>query len=285
MRWLVTGAAGMLGADLTALLAGEGEDVAALSRRDLDLCDPAAVRAAVRTEKPDVVVNCAAWTAVDEAELREREALAVNGDAVRPLAAACAGHGVTLVHLSTDYVFDGTARTPYAEDEPVNPVNAYGRTKAAGERAALRHGGYVVRTAWLYGAHGPNFARTMIRLAAGGDPVRVVDDQHGQPTWTADLAAQIVRLVRASPPPGVYHGTNAGQTTWYGYAREIFRLLGADPDRVTPTSSRDFPRPARRPAYGVLGHGAWGRAGLAPMRDWREALRDAWPRLAGSGEL
>ncbi|WP_182907164.1 dTDP-4-dehydrorhamnose reductase [Microbispora sp. H13382] len=285
MRWLVTGATGMLGADLTTLLAGEGEDVAALSRRDLDLCDPAAVRAAVRTEKPDVVVNCAAWTAVDEAETREREALAVNGDAVRPLAAACAGHGVTLVHLSTDYVFDGTARTPYAEDEPVNPVNAYGRTKAAGERAALRHGGYVVRTAWLYGAHGPNFARTMIRLAAGGDPVRVVDDQHGQPTWTADLAAQIVRLVRACPPPGVYHGTNAGQTTWYGYAREIFRLLGTDPDRVRPTSSRDFPRPARRPAYGVLGHEAWGRAGLAPMRDWREALRDAWPRLVASGEL
>ncbi|GAB3145608.1 dTDP-4-dehydrorhamnose reductase [Microbispora hainanensis] len=285
MRWLVTGAAGMLGAELTALLAGEDEDVAALSRRDLDLRDPAAVREAVRTRKPDVVVNCAAWTAVDEAETREWEALAVNGHAVRPLAAACAGLGAMLVHLSTDYVFDGTARTPYAEDAPVNPVNAYGRTKAAGEQAALRYGGYVVRTAWLYGAHGPNFAKTMIRLAAGGGLVRVVDDQRGQPTWAADLAAQIVRLVRASPPPGVYHGTNAGQTTWYGYAREIFRLLGADPDRVRPTSSRDFPRPARRPTYGVLGHEAWARAGLAPMRDWREALRDAWPRLVGSGGL
>ncbi|GIH62480.1 dTDP-4-dehydrorhamnose reductase [Microbispora siamensis] len=285
MRWLVTGATGMLGADLAALLAAEREDVAALSRRDLDLCDPAAVLAAVRTEKPDVVVNCAAWTAVDDAETHEEEALSVNGHAVGPLAEACARHGATLVHMSTDYVFDGTARTPYAEDEPVAPVNAYGRTKAAGERAALRHGGYVVRTAWLYGAHGPNFVRTMVRLAAGHDTVRVVDDQRGQPTWTGDLAAQIVRLVRAQAPAGIYHGTNAGLTTWYGFAREIFRLLGADPDRVRPTNSRDFPRPARRPAYGVLGHDAWGRAGLAPMRDWRAALRDAWPRLVAAKEL
>ncbi|GAA0361438.1 dTDP-4-dehydrorhamnose reductase [Microbispora corallina] len=275
----MTGAGGMLGADLVTLLRHEGEDVVPLARRDLDLRDPRAAGAAVEDVKPDVVVNCAAWTAVDEAEAHEEEALAVNGHGVRRLAAASAGHGAKLIHISTDYVFDGTARLPYAEDEPVDPVNAYGRTKLAGERAALSHGGHIVRTAWLYGEHGANFATTMIRLAGERDTVSVVDDQHGQPTWTADLAGRIVLLGRSGAPPGVYHGTNAGRTTWYGYAREIFRLLGADPDRVRPTTSRDFPRPAPRPAYSVLGHAAWGRAGMAPMRDWREALHDAWPRL------
>ncbi|WP_232326535.1 dTDP-4-dehydrorhamnose reductase [Microbispora sp. ATCC PTA-5024] len=281
-RWMVTGAAGMLGADLVTLLRHEGEDVVPLARRDLDLRDPRAAAAAVADVKPDVVVNCAAWTAVDEAEAHEEEALAVNGHGVRRLAAASAGHGATLIHISTDYVFDGSARLPYAEDEPVDPVNAYGRTKLAGERAALSHGGHVVRTAWLYGEHGANFATTMIHLAGERDTVSVVDDQHGQPTWTADLAERIVLLGRSGARPGVYHGTNAGRTTWYGYAREIFCLLGADPDRVRPTTSRDFPRPAPRPAYSVLGHAAWTRAGMAPMRDWREALRDAWPRLTRS---
>ncbi|ETK34315.1 dTDP-4-dehydrorhamnose reductase [Microbispora sp. ATCC PTA-5024] len=279
---MVTGAAGMLGADLVTLLRHEGEDVVPLARRDLDLRDPRAAAAAVADVKPDVVVNCAAWTAVDEAEAHEEEALAVNGHGVRRLAAASAGHGATLIHISTDYVFDGSARLPYAEDEPVDPVNAYGRTKLAGERAALSHGGHVVRTAWLYGEHGANFATTMIHLAGERDTVSVVDDQHGQPTWTADLAERIVLLGRSGARPGVYHGTNAGRTTWYGYAREIFCLLGADPDRVRPTTSRDFPRPAPRPAYSVLGHAAWTRAGMAPMRDWREALRDAWPRLTRS---
>ncbi|GIH91016.1 dTDP-4-dehydrorhamnose reductase [Planobispora siamensis] len=275
-RWLVTGARGMLGADLVTLLRGEGEQVAALGRDELDVRDPDAVSQAVRLHKPDAVVNCAGWTAVDDAEAREPEALAVNGHAVLALARGCDELGARLVQVSTDYVFDGAARRPYREDDPTGPLGAYGRSKLAGERAALEHGHLVVRTAWLYGAHGTNFVRTMIRLESERDTVTVVDDQTGQPTWTADLAAELVRLVRADAPGGVYHATNAGQTTWYGFAREIFTLLGADPDRVRPVGSSRFPRPARRPAYSVLAR----RAGPA-MRDWRRALQAAWPSVVG----
>ncbi|MDF5755002.1 dTDP-4-dehydrorhamnose reductase [Spongiactinospora sp. TRM90649] len=291
MRWLVTGGHGMLGTDLVELLRGGPmnetgyetvpETVAAPARDELDVCDPRAVAAAVEEHKPDVVVNCAGWTAVDAAEGHEAEARAVNGDAVASLAAVCAHYGARLIQISTDYVFDGTASEPYPEGHPVSPVNAYGRGKLAGERAALAQGHHVVRTAWLYGAHGRNFVRTMMRLAAERDHVTVVDDQIGQPTWTGDLVAQLVRLARADAPPGVYHGTNAGRTTWHGFAREIFAALGADPDRVRPIGSERFPLPARRPAFGVLGHEGWARAGLSPMRDWRAAFRDAWPSMVG----
>lgn len=268
MTWLVTGAGGMLGTDLVKVLRARGDEVVALTRADLDLRDADAVRTALRTYAPDVVVNCAAWTAVDAAEEHEEAALAVNGTAVEALAQTDA----RLVQISTDYVFDGTATEPYAEDAPVAPVNAYGRTKLAGERAVLARDGYVLRTAWLYGAHGPNFVRTMARLADERDTVDVVDDQLGQPTWTGDLAARIAEL---TGPPGVYHATASGQTSWYGLAREIFTRLGHDPARVHPTTSGKFARPAARPAYSVLGHDRWRAAGLPPMRHWRDALADA----------
>ncbi|GLW23546.1 dTDP-4-dehydrorhamnose reductase [Microbispora triticiradicis] len=281
-RWLITGAGGMLGSTLVAVLRTGRHEVVPLDRARLDLRDPAAVRPAVRELRPDVVVNCAGWTAVDDAEIHEEEALAVNGDAVRILAEACGEVGARLVQPSTDYVFDGTGRRPYAEDAPTAPLNAYGRTKLAGEQAVLKtlpDSGYVVRTAWLYGATGGNFVRTMIRLAGERPTVDVVDDQFGQPTWTDDLAHQIIRMIGAGAPPGVYHGTSSASTSWHGLAREVFTLLGADPDRVRPVASAAFPRPAPRPAFGVLGHAAWSRAGLAPIRHWRDALHAAWPSL------
>jgi dTDP-4-dehydrorhamnose reductase len=278
--WLVTGAAGMLGTELVGRLRTHGNDVVALTRADLDVCAAGAVGDAVRWHRPATVVNCAGWTAVDDAETQEDAAEAVNGAAVRALAFACAENGSTLVQISSDYVFDGRGRRPYSEDAPTAPVNAYGRSKLAGESAVLGSArGYVVRTAWLYGAHGPNFVRTMMRLAAERDTVQVVDDQHGQPTWTGDLAEQIIALVSSDAPPGVYHGTNAGRTTWCGLAREVFTLLGLDPARVQATSTGRFPRPAPRPAYGVLGHDRWAEAGLTPMREWRDALRAAWSTL------
>lgn len=274
MRYLITGASGMLGRDLQQVL--EGREVTAFGRADLDVTDAAAVAAAVRGH--DVVLNCAAYTKVDDAESHEGEAYAVNAVGPANLAAASAEHGARFVTISTDYVFDGKATTPYAEDRPRDPINAYGRTKAAGEELALeRHpdGTYVVRTAWLYGEHGPNFARTMLQLAASKDTWSVVDDQLGQPTWTADLANQIVALLDAEAPAGIYHGTNSGEATWFEFARAVLEGSGLDPDRITPTDSSAFVRPAARPSYSVLGHDAWATAGLAAMRPWREALAHA----------
>jgi dTDP-4-dehydrorhamnose reductase len=276
-RWLVTGAGGMLGRDLVSAL-GSAE-VIGLDRAALDITDRAAVLAAVRELRPDVVVNCAAWTAVDDAETNEEAALALNGSGVAHLAAACAGTGARLVQVSTDYVFDGAAGEPWAEDDKPSPRNAYGRTKLAGERA-VPVDGYIVRTAWTYGAHGPSFVRTMLRLAAGDGPVNVVNDQHGQPTWTVDVARQIILLVNSGAAPGIYHATADGTATWFDLAREVFALSGADASRVLPCSSAEYPRPAPRPAWSVLGHDAWTRAGLAPIGDWRASLRVALPALA-----
>lgn len=276
-RYLIVGAGGMLGHDLQRALAGR--DVTALTRAELDVTDAAAVDAAVAGH--DVVFNASAYTKVDDAETNEDVAYAVNATGTRNLAEAAARHGAKLLTVSTDYVFRGDATEPYAEDAPRDPLNAYGRTKAAGEEQALAahpEGTYVVRTAWLYGADGPNFAKTMAKLAATKPEVSVVSDQVGQPTSTADLAERLVALADADAPAGVYHGTNSGVASWYEFAREIFRLAGFDPANVKETDSTAFVRPAARPAYSVLGHDGWSRAGLTPMRPWLDALEDAAAR-------
>jgi dTDP-4-dehydrorhamnose reductase len=277
-RWLVTGAGGMLGSDLVSVLAGRDLAVTALTRADLDVCDASAVRDVVPGH--DVVVNAAAWTDVDGAETGYEEALAVNGAAVATLAGACRAAGARLIHLSTDYVFAGTAASPYPEDAPTDPVNAYGRTKLAGERAVLAQDGYVVRTAWLYGAHGSNFVATMLRLAGTRDTIDVVDDQRGQPTWSYALASHLADLGTArDAPPGIYHGTASGETTWYGLARAVFAGAGLDPERIRPTTSDRFVRPARRPGYSVLGHDRWAAAGLKPLAHWQAMLDAALPKI------
>ena len=274
-RWLVTGAGGMLGLDLQVTLALAGvpdDDVTGLTRSDLDITDADAVRDAVRGH--DVVVNCAAYTAVDEAESHEGHAFSVNATGAANVADACRTVGARLVHISTDYVFAGDATEPYAEDAPLAPLSAYGRTKAAGEWAVQARcpQAWIVRTAWLYGAGGPNFVKTMARLADRHQTLDVVDDQTGQPTWTMDVAQAIRRLVDGSAPFGVWHATSQGSTTKYGLTQEIFRGLGLDPERVRPTSSDAFPLPAPRPAYSVLGHDAWRMARIAPLPPWQESL-------------
>jgi dTDP-4-dehydrorhamnose reductase len=281
--WLVTGARGQLGTDLLAVLSGRpGDRVTGLGRAQLDLTSESSTRAVVRdwlagaTGRP-VVVNAAAYTAVDDAETDEETAALVNGAAPGWLAEELAGRG-RLVHVSTDYVFDGTATSPYPVDAPVAPRSAYGRTKAAGEQAIASVGSdaTVVRTAWVHGRHGSNFVRTMTRLEGERDTVSVVDDQVGSPTWSADLAEGLVELgARQEAAPAVLHYVNAGQVSWFGLARAVFAELGADPERVLPTTTDAFPRPAPRPAYSVLDTSAWSAAGLRTPRPWDEALREA----------
>lgn len=283
MRWLVTGAAGLLGTDVVSLLRDRGEVVTPLARADLDLTDATAVTVAVGGH--DVVVNCAAWTAVDDAQEHEAEATRVNADVPRLLAAACAVQGARLVHLSTDYVFDGSATTPYTEDAPTNPTSAYGRSKAAGEHAvrrALPADHLIVRTAWLYGAHGACFPRTIARTARERGSVSVVDDQVGQPTWSLDVADLLHRLVTARVPAGTVHVTSSGQCSWFDFAREVVDAAGLDPALVQRTRSADFVRPAPRPAYSVLGHDALHRLGIPPIGDWAERWRVAAPEVLAS---
>ncbi len=270
---LVTGAQGMLGTDLVTAFLEADHDVTGLGRADLDVTDRASVVAAVTGH--DVVVNAAAWTAVDDAEAHESQAFAVNAVGAHVVAAATAAAGARLVHVSTDYVFGDVAQagasTPIPEATPPAPLSAYGRTKVAGEWAvrAACPDALIVRTAWLYGAHGPCFPKTIARLAHERDALSVVDDQRGQPTWTVDLADLIVRLVVAGVPAGTYHGTSSGWTTWFEFATEVVRSAGRDPDMVSPTTTDAFPRPAPRPAWSVLAHDTIKAAGVAPIGAWR----------------
>lgn len=269
----------MLGTDVVQALVDAGQRVSAVGSADLDVRDPAACLAAVRGV--DVVVNCAAYTAVDDAEADEAGAFAVNAVGAANLARACAAADARLVSVSTDYVFDGAASAPYAEDAPLAPRSAYGRTKAAGEWAArAEHDDVlVVRTAWLYGAHGGCFPRTIARALGQRDTLDVVADQVGQPTWTVDVAALVLALVGAHAPPGTYHATSSGQTSWHGFAQAVAQEVGTDPARVRETTSEAFVRPAPRPAYSVLGHRALRELGVPPIGAWRERFAVAAPSV------
>ncbi|MDQ3463634.1 MAG: dTDP-4-dehydrorhamnose reductase [Actinomycetota bacterium] len=278
-RWLVTGAHGQLGRDLVRQLAGH--DVLALTRTELDLREEGAVRAAVGNwlaagSGDAVIVNTAAYTAVDAAETDEAAALIVNGRAPGWIAEAAGGRA-RLIHISTDYVFAGDATTPYEPGDPTGPRTAYGRTKLAGERAVLAADpdAYVIRTAWVFAGHGTNFVRTMLRLERETDTVRVVDDQLGSPTWTRHLADALVELAGSGARAGVYHCVGAGSTSWRGLAAVVFQAVGADPDRVLPVSTTEFPRPAPRPAYSVLSTRAWQTAGLTALPPWRDGVLGA----------
>jgi dTDP-4-dehydrorhamnose reductase len=272
----------MLGTDLCRVLDRRGISVTALASGDLDLLDPVAVGDAVAAH--DVVVNCAAWTAVDAAETHEEEATAINAVAPGVLARAAAEHDRLVVQVSTDYVFDGTARAPYDEDAPVGPRSAYGRTKAAGEqavRAAAPGNHLVVRTAWLYGAHGSCFPRTIVRLARERGSLRVVEDQFGQPTWTVDVAELICRLVEAGAPAGTWNATSAGETSWFEFARRVVESAGLSPEIVEPSkTSGGLNRPgsetrAERPAYSVLGHQKLHAHGIEAIGPWEERWQAA----------
>jgi dTDP-4-dehydrorhamnose reductase len=280
------GAGGRLGTDLARVLAGP--DLVALTRRELDVTEPAAVERTVAAVGPAVVINTAASHRVDEIETDPRPAFAVNAVAAHHLARVAARHGARLVHFSTDYVFGGAGPGPFAEDAPPAPLNAYGVSKLAGEHlvrnAGPRH--LVIRSAGLYGVAGSsgkggNFVETMLRLAREGRPIRVVADQVLTPTYTADLADAVRRLLAAGAPGGIYHVTNGGACSWFDFARRIFALCGLDPD-LAPTTSEAHGAPARRPANSVLADTRFAALGLAPLRPWSEALR---AYLAAKGHL
>jgi dTDP-4-dehydrorhamnose reductase len=264
MRLLVTGAAGMLGRDVVAAAESAGHDVTGLARRDLDIADPDAVRAAVQAARPDAVINCAAWTDVDGAEEQEASATLVNGTGAANVAAAAP----YVVHVSTDYVFDGSATEPYAEGDPTGPRTAYGRSKLAGEQAVAAAGEHaIVRSAWLFGVHGKNFVATMLRLAEDRDEVGVVDDQIGCPTFTGHLAPALVEIAERRLT-GVLHVAGGGACSWCELAQATFEQSGAD-CRAVPVTSAEFPRPAPRPAWSVLGST---RPDAPVLPTWREGL-------------
>lgn len=270
MRWLVTGAKGMLGQDLVTLLGDGGHEVVGIDRDDADITDPDSVAGLM--DGFDVIANCAAYTAVDAAEADEATAFGVNAVGPALLARAARAAGARMVQISTDYVFAGTAVEPYAELAPIAPRSAYGRTKAAGEWAVRAEAPdhLVVRTAWLYGAHGGCFPKTIARVARERGTLDVVTDQVGQPTWTVDLAALILRLVEAGAPAGTYHGTSSGRTSWFEFAQAIVAAAGMDPSIVHATTSTQSARPAPRPAYSVLGHDDLGRIGVRSIGAWDE---------------
>jgi dTDP-4-dehydrorhamnose reductase len=252
MKLLVTGAAGMLGRDVMLAAGNAGHDVVGFGRAELDVTDPAALAKKFDLERPDVVINCAAWTDVDGAETAEEAAFAVNGTGAGNVAAAAAEVGASVVYVSSDYVFDGAKGAPYVESDQPAPLSAYGRTKLAGEEATVaankRH--FIVRSAWLFGIGGPNFVETMLRLAGSGNEVLVVRDQIGSPTYTWHLAYGIVRLIEGIEF-GIHHMAAAGQCSWYEFAREIFEQAKVE-CKVLSITTEEFGRPAPRPPFSAL---------------------------------
>jgi dTDP-4-dehydrorhamnose reductase len=274
-RLLITGAGGMLGQDVVAAATAAGLQPLALARAELDITDPGALDAAFSSIRPDVVVNCAAWTDVDGAEAEPDVALALNGVGAGNLARAAAGAGAWTIHVSSDYVFDGTKREPYVESDPTSPQSAYGRTKLAGESAVAREAPgchTIVRSSWLFGAGGTCFPATILRLAGERDRLSVVDDQVGCPTFTGHLAQALVELgAGADRMSGIVHIAGGGSCSWYEFAVEIVQRAGmAGTTDVAPCSTAEMPRPARRPAYSVLGSERWPPA--AELPDWRQGL-------------
>jgi dTDP-4-dehydrorhamnose reductase len=272
MKILITGSNGMLGHDLVNAL--ECHELILTTSKTLDITDKDHTIGFIGDRKPDIVINAAAYTDVDGCEENQDLAYAVNGEGVRNLALACREAGCPMVHISTDYVFDGSATEPIGEDGEIGPISVYGKSKLEGERAILEilDDYFIIRTAWLYGINGKNFPKTMLELAESHSEITVVYDEVGTPTYTSDLAIGISELIETDYY-GIYHLTNSGNCSWCEFARYIFEVAGKDV-KVIPVTASEFARPAPRPSYSVLDNRNWAEKGFEPLRDYREAIKE-----------
>ena len=283
--WLILGGNGQLGKCLADAFEAQDIDYVSFGRERCDITSGDSVNQIISDLHPAVVINAAAWTAVDAAESDPHGAMDANSTGAMNVARACAAEGTTLVHVSTDYVFGRQAETPIPENAPRNPTSVYGRSKAEGEARVTRlhpNHSYIIRTAWLYSRYGKNFAKTMAARALSGSPVRVVNDQIGQPTCAADLAGHIIKLVSSGAPVGIYHGTNSGQASWYEFASAIYSIIGQESSLVTPVPTSEYPTPAIRPTWSVLGHARTSEVGLPEMADWKSALSNEMPHIVAA---
>ena len=283
MKWLIAGANGQLGRCLQKTLDSRGIDFVALSRADLDVTNIGQLKKLVNSTKPDVVINAAAYTNVEQAEIDSDEAYKVNQLSAANLAVASRSVNAKLVHFSTDYVFAGNGNSPWQVNDLTEPLSIYGKSKLAGELEILKEypeKSLIIRTAWLYSPYGKNFYKTMLTKALnGGESVRVVNDQQGQPTSAFDLAELTVNAVTKNVTSGVFHGTNAGSCSWFEFAKYIFEIVGADPARVTPVLSSEFATKVQRPKYSVLDNQKWSEFGVVPLGPWKDSVQKALPDM------
>ena len=273
MKILITGSNGMLGHDLISVL-NDNHDLILTTSKTLDITDEKKVMDLISESKPDIVINSAAYTDVDGCETNQDLAFSVNGEGVGNLAKACSEVDSALVHISTDYVFDGSARSPISEDGEIGPISIYGKSKLKGEQAILDNLDkfFIIRTAWLYGVNGKNFPKTMLELAENHSEITVVYDEVGTPTYTPDLAEAISELIETDYY-GIYHITNSGSCSWCEFARYIFEIAQKDV-KVIPVTASEFARPAPRPSYSVLDNKNWIENGFEPLRSYKDAIKE-----------
>jgi dTDP-4-dehydrorhamnose reductase len=281
MTWLILGANGQLGQELIYLLKSKNIEAIGTNRNEIDFAKPNEIAEKLAKLNPSHIVNCAAYTQVDEAEEEPELANLINAQAAGVISKFASERSIPFVHISTDYVFDGTSMSPYLEDNKINPKSVYGSSKALGEKEIVKNNSnaYILRTAWVYGEHGNNFPKVIAKKLRNNEALSVVNDQIGSPTWTFDLATAIVEILEKKPEPGIYHVTNTESCSWFEFAKEIAKTLNVDGKLVTPTDSKSFVRPAVRPKYSVLSNNKWQKAGLTPLRSWKEAWSKAAPTV------
>ena len=281
MTWLVLGANGQLGQELINLLKTRNIEAIGTDQKEIDFTKPNEIAEKLKKLNPSHIVNCGAYTQVDKAEEEPKLANLINAQAVGVVAKFASEGQIPFVHISTDYVFDGTATSPYLENEKVNPKSVYGSSKALGEKETVENNSsaYILRTAWVYGEYGNNFPKVIAKKLKNNEELNVVNDQIGSPTWTSDLASAIVEVLEKKPEPGIYHVTNSESCSWFEFAQEIAKSINADVNLVKPTDSKSFVRPAVRPKYSVLSNNKWKNAGLTPLRSWKAAWDKAAPTV------